>query len=129
MNNKSSQIINISSQTVEGNCNEKCSFKYKYVSTELLVQKKENMIYIVSNNIEPVVKYNNYSYYVSSAFITSPSLHKFNNNRTTGELIIEHMPILGGKKLYVCLPIIQSNNYSESGSTLSVIIQSISLNI
>lgn len=123
MNNN--QIINISRQSVEGTCNNKCSFEYKYLTTDLIAQRKKNMIQILSNDIDPVVKYNNYNYYVSSIFITSPSLHKFNNKRTTGELFIEHMPIQGGKKLYVCVPILKADSYTESGALISVIIESL----
>jgi carbonic anhydrase len=123
MNN--TQIINISRQSIEGTCNNKCSFEYKYLTTELIAQRKYNMIQILSNDIDPVVKYNNYTYYVSSIFITSPSLHKFNNKRTTGELFIEHMPIQGGKKLYVCVPIVKAPSYTESGALISVIIESL----
>ena len=118
-------IINISSDNIAGKCDYKCSYIYDYLYTNLVAKHDKNMISIINDGIEPVVKYNNNNYMVSSTMLVSPSLHKFNNKKTDGELLIEHMPIMGGKKLYVCIPIIQSNNFSSASVSIALIIEAI----
>jgi carbonic anhydrase len=118
-------IINISSDNIAGKCDYKCSYTYDYLYTNLVAKNNVNMISIINDGIEPVVKYNNDNYMVSSTMLVSPSLHKFNNNKTDGELLIEHMPIQGGKKMYVCIPIIQSTNFSSASVTIALIIETI----
>ena len=104
-------IINISSDVIAGKCDNKCSYVYDYLNTNLVIKKDTNMITIINEGIEPVVKYNNNNYMVSSTMLVTPSLHKFNNNKTDGEILIEHMPIQGGKKMYVCIPIKESLDF------------------
>ena len=118
-------IINISSDTIAGKCDNKCSYVFDYLNTNLVAKKDKKMITIINDGIEPVVKYNNNNYMVSSTMVVSPSLHKFNNNKTDGEILIEHMPIQGGNKMYVCIPIIQSTNFSSASVIISLIIESI----
>ena len=118
-------IINISSDNISGKCDYKCSYTYAYINTNLVAKKNSNMISIINNGIEPVVTYNNTNYMVSSTMIVSPSLHKFNNNKTDGEILIEHMPIQGGQKMYVCIPITQSINLSNASVTITLVIEAI----
>jgi carbonic anhydrase len=118
-------IINISSDNITGKCDYKCSYIYDYLYTNLVAKNNTNMISIINDGIEPVVKYNNNNYMVSSTMLVSPSLHKFNNKKTDGEILIEHMPIQGGKKMYVCIPIIQSTNFSSASVTIALIIEAI----
>ena len=121
-------IINISSDKISGKCDNKCSYVYDYPSTNLVAKKNKNMITIINDGIEPVVKYNNVNYMVSSTMFVSPSIHKFNNNKTDGEILIEHMPIQGGKKMYVCIPLIESYSFSSASISISLIIESIKAN-
>ena len=118
-------IINISSDNIAGKCDYKCSYKYDYLNTNLVAKNNTNMISIINDGIEPVVKYNFNNYMVSSTMLVSPSLHKFNNNKTDGEILIEHMPIQGGTKMYVCIPIIQSINFSSASVILALIIAAV----
>jgi hypothetical protein len=125
MNNNMNNIINISSDNIAGKCDYKCSYIYDYPYTNLVAKNNNNMISIINDGIEPVVKYNNNNYMVSSTMLVSPSLHKFNNKKTDGELLIEHMPIQGGKKMYVCIPIIQSTNFSSASVSIALIIEAV----
>ena len=125
MNINMNNIINISSDNITGKCDYKCSYIYDYLYTNLVAKNNTNMISIINEGIEPVVKYNNNNYMVSSTMLVSPSLHKFNNKKTDGEILIEHMPIQGGKKMYVCIPIIQSTNFSSASVTIALIIEAI----
>lgn len=118
-------IINISSDKIAGKCDNKCSYVYDYLNTNLVAKKDTNMITIINDGIEPVVKYNNNNYMVSSTMLVSPSIHKFNNKKTDGEILIEHMPIQGGKKMYVCIPIIESISLSNASVSIALIIESI----
>jgi hypothetical protein len=54
--------------------------------------------------------------------IYAPSLQLFDGSNTNAEIIIEHIPELGGKNLYVCIPIIQSTDTSEASNILTPII-------
>ena len=116
MNVNMDNIINISSNNIAGKCDYKCAYTYAYLDTDVVVHKSTNMISLINKGIEPVVTYNNNNYMVSSTMIVSPSLHKFNDKKTDGEIIIEHMPIQGGKKMYVCIPITQSTAASTNAS-------------
>lgn len=121
-------IINISSDNIAGKCDYKCSYIYDYLDTNLVAKNTTHMISIINDGIDPVVIYNNNNYMVSSTMLVSPSLHKFNNNKTDGELLIEHMPIQGGPKMYVCIPIIQSSDFSSASVTIALIIETIKAN-
>ena len=118
-------IINISSDNIAGKCDYKCSYTYNYIHTNIVAKNNTNMISIINDGIEPVVKYNNNNYMVSSTMLVSPSLHKFNNNKTDGEILIEHIPVEGGKKMYVCIPIIQSIAFSNASVIIALIIEAI----
>jgi hypothetical protein len=125
MNDNMNNIINISSDNISGKCDYKCSYTYAYLNTNIVANKNTNMITLINKGIEPVVTYNNNSYMVSSTMIVSPSLHKFNNKKTDGEILIEHMPIQGGQKMYVCIPITQSTTFSNASVIISMIIESV----
>ena len=118
-------IINISSDNISGKCDFKCSYTYNYLNTNVVAKKNSNMISLINDGIEPVVTYNNNNYMVSATMIVSPSLHKFNNNKTDGEILIEHMPIQGGQKMYVCIPITQSADFSNASVIIALVIESI----
>jgi len=118
-------IINISSDNIAGKCDYKCSYTYDYLYSNLVAKNNTHMITIINDGIDPVVIYNNNNYMVSSTMLVSPSLHKFDNNKTDGELLIEHMPIQGGPKMYVCIPIIQSSDFSSASVSIALIIEAI----
>lgn len=118
-------IINISSKTFTGKCDYKCSYTYAYLDTTVVAKKSANRISLIDDGIEPVVTYNNNNYMVSTTMIVSPSLHKFNDSKTDGEILIEHMPIQGGPKLYVCIPITQSIYFSTASVIVSMIIEAV----
>jgi hypothetical protein len=121
--------INVSSQNVYGNCDLKCSYNYKYHHSNSVA--KNNGVFLSlsydKGSTSPVI-YNTHNYYVSKINIYSPSLHKFNDNYVSAELVIEHAPEIGGDLLYVCIPIVTSTNSSDASSILTDIIQSVSTN-
>jgi len=103
----SNAIINISSQNIAGTCESKCSYAFKYPTTNSTTVSNYGaylqFTYELSNT-SPVL-YNNKSYNVSSISIYSPSLHKYNNTTTDGEVVIRHTPVSGGNPLYVIIPL------------------------
>jgi len=123
----SDPIINISRENISGNCDFKCSYSYNYVENNLVAKNNGNMIVLTNSGIQPDVTYNNNQYMVSSVIITSPSLHKFNNSKTDGEVLIEHVPTNGGNHLFVCIPLIKSSNLSNASVLVSSIIEYVSV--
>jgi len=115
----STQTINISPKNIVGRCDLKCNYSFEYKPSNSTV--KNNGIYISfsydKSNLSPVT-YNDEKYYVSQLMIFSPSLHMFQNSYTNAEIIIEHIPELGGNNLYVCIPVIQSSDTSEASNML-----------
>lgn len=121
--------INISYSNVYGTCDLKCSYSFKYNASNTVAKNQENFITLTydKGTSAPVV-YNNDNYYVSAINIYSPSIHKFDNNYTTGELVINHIPEKGGKSLFVCIPIITSSDSSDASNILTGIIESVATN-
>lgn len=116
------KIINISSDNISGNCDFKCSYSHNYVENNLVAKNEGDMILLTNDTIQPVVTYNNNNYMLSSIIIVSPSLHKFENSKTDGEILIEHVPVSGGKHLFVCIPLINSSNLSNASVLLTLTI-------
>jgi len=118
--------INISTENVYGDCDLKCSYSYKYHQSNLVATNNGVFISLSydKGTTSPVV-YNARKYFVSKINIYSPSLHRFNDNNVNAELVIEHAPEIGGELLYVCIPIIESTNSSDSSNLLTEIIQSV----
>lgn len=117
------EFIDITTNNIDGKCDLKCNYNFKYTSSNLTA--KNNDIYLsfsYDNSTTPPVYYNEAKYNVSQFMIYSPSLHLFNGSTTNAEIIIEHIPELGGNNLYVCIPIIQSSDTSEATNMLSPVI-------
>jgi len=124
--NNPPQSINISSQNVYGNCDLKCSYNYKYTDSNSIATNDGVSISLSydKGTTNPVV-YNTQNYFVSKINIYSPSLHMFNDAFVNAEMVIEHGAEMGGDLLYVCIPIIESTNSSDSSNLLTEIIQSV----
>jgi len=123
------QSINISPKNVEGKCDVKCSYQFKYPETSLTA--KNNGIFIsltCDNSTNPSVVYNFEKYNVAKILIVSPSVHLFNNETANAEILIEHNPVLGGSKLFVCIPIKESSNTTTASSLITEIINDVSTN-
>lgn len=125
----SNNTINITPQNIYGNCDLKCSYNFKYNPSNSVATNNDISLSLSyeKSNIAPVL-YNTNKYYVSKIDIFSPSLHNFNGATTNAELIIEHTPEMGGDSLYVCIPIIESSNSSDSSNMLTQIIESVANN-
>lgn len=123
-----SNNINISPQNVQGKCDNKCAYEFDYPDTNLVATNIGTLIMLKCDTSKPSVIYNTEKYTVGSIFISSPSVHLFNNSKTDSEILIEHDCETGGSKLIVCIPIIESTNTSTSSSLLTEIINNVAAN-
>jgi hypothetical protein len=123
------QEMNISPKNVFGKCDLKCSYNFKYSESNITAKNDGTQISLTYDNssVSPV-SYNSQKYSVSKISLYSPSLHLFNNNKINAEFVVEHVPELGGKNLYVCVPIIQSSNSSTATDLLTEVIKKVSTN-
>ena len=124
-----SDNINISTNNVQGKCDLKCSYNFKYPETNLTAKNNGSVINLTcdTNNSSPVT-YNNQKYNVSDILIVSPSIHYFNNSQAPAEIIIEHTPVTGGQQLFVGIPIISSSESSDASNFITQIIEGVSNN-
>jgi hypothetical protein len=125
----STQNINISRQNIEGKCDLKCAYSFKYPQSNITA--KNNGVFIsltYDNSSVPPVTFNNQKYTVSSILITCPSIHIFNNNPAAAEIVIEHIPVKGGNQLSVAIPIKTSSESSAASNLITEVIKSVANN-
>lgn len=110
--------INITKSKISGKCDLKCSYNFKYNSTNLVATNKNTKIEIDcdKDNVAPVT-YNTVKYKVTKMTMYAPSIQLYNGKKADAELIITHTSDTGSKTLNVCIPFIQSND-SNSASLL-----------
>jgi hypothetical protein len=119
-----SKTINITQKNIYGNCDLKCSYSFNYnPSNSVATNKGVYLSLSYDKGTSSPVTYNNQKYHVSNINIYNNSLHMFDDNFVSSEIIIEHTPDLGGDLLYVCIPIIKSQNNSSASTTLGEIIK------
>lgn len=119
--------INISIQNINGKCDLKCAYNFKYQDSNLTAINNGYVINLkYDNSSVPPVTYNNQSYIVSGISIFSPSLHLFDGSKAAGEIIVEHAPQKGGNNLIVCVPIVQSGDATNASNLITQVINGIS---
>ena len=123
------QSINISPQNIEGKCDVKCAYHFKYPQTNLTAKNDAIFISLTCDNTTiPPVEYNFEKYNVGKILIVTPSIHVFNHKHANAEILIEHEPVKGGPKLFVCIPINKSSNSTTASNLLTEIIHDVSSN-
>lgn len=122
------EIINISRENVLGNCDFRCSFDFKYDTLSGINNPNNNLkisnygnklVLPIDHRLNHSITYNTFPYNVLALLIVSPSIHKFNNEKTDGEILIEHFPTSGGKSLFVCIPFKEGTPSSYSDNSPS----------
>lgn len=116
--------INISKSEMSGKCDEKCMYSFKY-QTSLNCNASNYGTYLsltYDNTSNPPVIFNNNPYTVNNIEIYSPSIHKFNNNITDVEIIINHTSNNTGMPLMVCIPVNTSGISTEGSQILDDVI-------
>jgi hypothetical protein len=121
--------INISRENVEGPCELKCAYNFKYPESNLTAKNNEVMISLTYDNgsVPPVI-YNRQKYTVDSIMIVSPSIHLFNGATTNAEIIVKHTPSAGGSKFAVCVPIKESSDTSTATGLIAEILMGVANN-
>ena len=121
--------INISMQNIQGKCDLKCAYNFKYQESNITAKNNGAFISLTYDNssVSPVT-YNTEKYNVSTIMITCPSIHIFNGSTEAGEIIIIHSPVKGGNQLVVAIPIKLSSESSEASNLITEVIESISNN-
>jgi hypothetical protein len=119
---------NISKQEIQGKCDLKCVFNFAYeVSEDTVVTNNGTTLSLTYERAKQApVTFNTFQYYVYMIYIYAPSIHLFNGGTADAEMIIEHMPILGGESLFVCVPIVRSTQVTNASNTLTNIIEKVS---
>tara|TARA_B110000971_G_scaffold221974_1_gene272084 strand:- start:9732 stop:10568 length:837 start_codon:yes stop_codon:yes gene_type:complete len=121
-------IVNISPINVQGKCDNKCVYEYDYPDTNLIATNIGTLIMLKVDNAPAPVIYNNEKYTVGEIFISTPSVHLFNNSPSNAEILIHHDCESGGPKLIVCMPIKASSNSSSGTVLLTDIINMVASN-
>lgn len=123
------QNINIATSNINGRCDLKCVFTFKYSESNSTAKNNGVMISITYDQTSASpVEYVGQKYNVSTIMIVSPSLHLFNGSTTAGEIIIEHTPVLGGQNLNVCVPFTTSGDTSSASDIITDIINTVATN-
>lgn len=121
--------INISSSNISGKCDLKCVYNFNYPNTNVVASNDGVAISLKFDATnDPAVTYNGNKYNPATASIVSPSINIFNGDTVPAEIIITHLPTLGGPPLMVSVPIISSSESSPATSYISEIIQNVSTN-
>jgi hypothetical protein len=123
------QNINISADNVEGKCDQKCSYAFKYSESNSTATNNGVLVSITYDGSSvPPVTYNTEQYTVSGILLISPSIHTFNNSLMPAELIVEHVPVNGGNQLNVCIPLSTSGDHSNASAMVTDIIKKVATN-
>lgn len=119
---KSTAPINITDKP-NGTCNLKCKYTFKYKDTNTVLKNKNFYLSLTHERSYPSpVKYNEFDYNVDEVRMYSPSLHSYNGTKSDAELIIKHSSINGGL-LFVCIPIVKTEQTNNSTAFLSTLYQ------
>lgn len=122
-------LINISQQNIQGRCDLKCEYNFKYTTSNSIATNLNNYIQIsYEQSGVPPVTYNNIKYNVDYILIIQPSIHNFNGTPAVAELIIYHTSLKGGGRLVVCIPFTVSGDNTTASNIISEIISLVASN-
>jgi carbonic anhydrase len=121
--------MNITKQNISGKCDLKCAYNFNYLPSDTVCKNNGTSIELSYEKTSSApVRFNSLKYDVNAIYIYSPSIHSFNDAKTNAECIIEHVPVVNGETLYVCVPITQSTQTTTAGNMLTSIINRVSYN-
>lgn len=124
--------IDISDLHSLGKCKDKCDYSFDYKNSAIPITNKGEYLQIKyddSSNAEAPVTYNAKPYKVSDIRIYSPSLHTYNGVKADAEILIIHTPILGGKNLFISIPIMTDNSINAGSKIISEIVKGALANV
>lgn len=120
--------IDISQINVQGLCDLKCSYNFKYPNSSCVVTNRGEYLSLSYDNFSSSpVQYNAVDYNVKEIRIYNPSIHTFDGKKAVGEIIIIHISNKGTNPLLVCIPLTSSSSNSVGSTLLTTIIDNTSL--
>ena len=102
-------------------CTEKCKMTYKYGLSNCSVINKGTYLDIQCFSGLNVVKYGGVNLTVTSVRLYLNSLNTYDGFHADAELIIQHSAG-GGKSVYTCIPVVNSEKASSSAKWFSKVI-------
>ena len=102
-------------------CTEKCKLTYKYGLSNCSVTNKGTYLDIQCFSGLNVVKYGGATLTVSNVRLYLNSLNTYDGFHADAELIIQHS-VGGGKSIYICIPVVNSEKASSSAKWFSKVI-------
>jgi carbonic anhydrase len=121
--------VNISKSNITNRCDLKCSYNYHYPDCNTTAKNNGVSISLTyENGNKPPVIFNNSKYTVHKIDLFAPSLHLFNGKKVQGELVVTHIPELGGPDLIVCVPMIQSGDATSASDLITQVISNVATN-
>lgn len=125
----STKNINIARDNVEGKCDLKCSYNFKYSESNTTAKNEGIEISLTydNTNTSPVT-YNTQKYNVSKITIMCPSIHTFDGALAAAEICVEHSPVKGGPNLIVSIPIRSSSETSTASNLITEVIDNVAAN-
>jgi hypothetical protein len=122
-------VINISQQSVKGNCDLKCDYNFKYHKSNSIATNAGSAIQIsYEDSGIPPVTYNNVKYNVDYIVLTYPSYVLYNGNNAIGNLEILHTSVKDKSVLVVLIPLTISDDITKSSTLINNIISAVSNN-
>lgn len=119
--------INISKQYVNGTCDLKCDYNFKYHNSNSIATNMGTSIQVsYEDSGVPPVSYNNIKYNVFMIQIVYPSTILYNDTNALGNILIQHSSVKDKSILEVIIPFFLSENTTIASDLISQIIQSVS---
>ena len=120
-------MTNITSSNIKYKaCDNKCEYKMYYEKDQINSTNHKNYILATPQTGfgSKSVTYAGKTYSLISIMIVQPSIHFYNDNKTIGEIIINHSILNSSNSnaLNVCIPINNANNLSKGSAIISSII-------
>lgn len=101
-------------------CTEKCKLIYKYGLSHCIVTNKDTYLDIKCGSGLNTIIYGGISLQLSSVRLYLKSLNTYDGFHADGELILTHDG--GGKNIYICIPVINSEKVGTSSKWFSKVI-------
>lgn len=121
MCDKSNSPIDITESGVSGTCKQKCYYIFDYYDSTCKVEREEMFLkFDYDGSTKTPAKINGINLNIGDIRIYCPSLHTFNGERVSAEIVISHGG--NGTALLVCVPIKTSTSNNECSVLLNEIV-------
>ena len=106
---------------IKGNCENKCFLSFNYQSSTCIVKNKGKYLSLGYENNDSKITFNSSSYKVIDIRLYTPSLHRYNSDKSDAELMVIHK---NNKQeiLVICVPVKKTMIMSPASSLFSQII-------